>query len=86
VDVPYFSIVNLLAGRQVVTELMQSKFNAENVAAQVQYLLDNPPARDKMATALSALRGRLGPGGAIGRAAEVVMNAYHARGATLPPR
>jgi len=83
VRVPYYSMVNLLAARPLVTELMQSKFTAENVAAQVQYLLDNPQARVNMAKELGALRARLGPGGAISRAAEIVANAYKARGTTL---
>ena len=45
VDVPYYSMVNLLAGKRVVTELMQNDFTGPKVAAQVEYLLDHPEAR-----------------------------------------
>lgn len=73
VKVPYYSMVNLLAGRRLVQELMQSEFNAPNLARQVEYLLDHPEARATMVEELRALRARLGPGGAAGRAAEAVI-------------
>jgi lipid-A-disaccharide synthase len=86
VDVPYYSMVNLLAGKPLVTELMQSRFTAQKVVEELQYLFDHPEARDRMARELRALRARLGPGGAIERAAEVVAKEYHARGTTFLPR
>jgi lipid-A-disaccharide synthase len=83
VKVPFYSMVNLLAGRPLVPELMQADFSAQNVAAQVEYLLDHPEAHAAMARDLSALRLRLGPGGALGRAAQAVASALAASGATL---
>jgi lipid-A-disaccharide synthase len=74
VKVPHYSMVNLLAGKRLVTELMQSEFTAQNVATQVEYLLDHPEARAQMAQELRALRARLGPSGAAGRAAEAVLH------------
>jgi lipid-A-disaccharide synthase len=85
VDVPHYSMVNLLAGKPLVEELMQSNFTAANVAAHVQYLLDHPAARDTMARELGALRTRLGPGGAIARAADAIISMLESGGATLPP-
>jgi lipid-A-disaccharide synthase len=72
VNVPFYSMVNILAGKQVVPELIQSDFTAAKVAARVEYLLDHPQAREEMAQELRALKDRLGPRGAIGRAAEAV--------------
>jgi lipid-A-disaccharide synthase len=83
VKVPFYSIVNLLAGKPLVTELMQTNFSAQNVAAQVAYLLDHPEAHESMARELRALRSRLGPGGAIGRAADAVLGVLKASGATF---
>jgi lipid-A-disaccharide synthase len=80
VKVPHYSMVNLLAGRRLVAELMQSEFNAQNLSVQVKYLLDHPEARTAMARELGALRARLGPGGAAGRAAEAVVGVLEARG------
>jgi lipid-A-disaccharide synthase len=83
VDVPYYSMVNLLAGKPLVTELMQSDFTAPKLAAQVEYLLDHPEAREKMVQEFRALKPRLGPGGALGRAADAVVRVLGASGATL---
>jgi lipid-A-disaccharide synthase len=72
VNVPFYSMVNILAKKLVVPELMQSDFTAANVATQVEYLLDHPEARAEMVKEFRALKPRLGPGGAIQRAADAV--------------
>jgi lipid-A-disaccharide synthase len=73
VDVPYYSMVNLLAKKAVVPEMIQNDFKAGALAERCEYLLDNSLAREEMVKELRALRSRLGPGGAIGRAAEAVL-------------
>ena len=73
VSVPFYSMVNLLAGKAVAPELIQSDFTAEKVAAQVSNLLDDPCACEAMTAELRALKSRLGPGGAIERAADAVV-------------
>lgn len=73
VKVPHFSIVNILSKRELVPELMQQDFTAEKVAARVEYLLDHPDARGEMIRGFQALKPRLGAGGAIGRAADVMV-------------
>ena len=83
VRVPFYSMVNLLARKPLVTELMQGDFSAQNVAAQVECLLDHPEARNAMVEELRALRSRLGPGGAIVRAADVVVDVLKGSRATF---
>ena len=73
VNLPFYSMVNILAGKQVVPELIQSDFTSARVAGQVEYLLDHSQAREEMVKELRALKERLGPGGAVGRAAEAVV-------------
>ncbi len=73
VHVPFYCIVNILAAKQIVPELIQSEFTPAKVAAQVEYLLDNSQARDEMAQQLRSVKARLGAGGAIGRAADAVV-------------
>ncbi len=68
---PFFSMVNLIAGRRVVPELMQRDFTPSAVAAEVQRLLEAPVAREEMKAGLAEVRTRLGPGGAIERAADI---------------
>jgi lipid-A-disaccharide synthase len=82
VNVPFYCMVNILAGKQVVPELIQSDFTAAKVAGGVEYLLDHSQAREEMTRELRVLKDRLGPGGAIGRAAEGAVAVFHSgRGA-----
>jgi lipid-A-disaccharide synthase len=73
VDVPFYSMVNLLAKKAVVPEMLQGDFKPEPLAERCKYFLDNSTAREEMVRELRALRPRLGPGGAIGRAAEAIL-------------
>ncbi len=83
VDVPFYSMVNLLAGKPVVPELIQRDFSAPNLASQLEYLLDHSEARARMVEELRSVKARLGPGGAISRAAEAVLGVLRGGGATL---
>ena len=73
VKVPYYGIVNILANKPLVPELMQDDFNAAQVASRVEYLLDHPEERQEMIRGFQAIKARLGRGGAIERAANAVM-------------
>jgi lipid-A-disaccharide synthase len=68
---PFFSMVNLIAGRSVVRELIQDDFTPAAVETEVRRLLDSPSARDEMKSSLAEVRAKLGPGGAIERAADI---------------
>ena len=72
VTTPYFAMPNLIAGRRVVPELFQSQFTAQRVADEVACLLRNEDARRNQQAGLAEVRARLGPGGAIERAAEII--------------
>jgi len=61
---------------------MQHDFTAAKVAAQVEYLLDHPEARQEMIRGFQALKQRLGRGGAIERAAEAIMGLLRSPAAT----
>lgn len=71
VHTPFFSMVNLIAGRRIVPELLQDDFTPAAVATEVRRLLENPAAREEMKADLIAVRASLGPGGAIDRAADI---------------
>jgi lipid-A-disaccharide synthase len=49
---PYVCIVNILAGRRLVPELLQGRANAESIAQAAQPLLQDGPERNKMLTGL----------------------------------
>lgn len=61
VRVPFFSMVNLVAGRKIVPELMQSEMTGERLAAEALRLLDDPVARDRMRMDLADTARKLTP-------------------------
>jgi len=67
-----FGMVNLIAGREVVPELIQEDFTPEKVAEATLRLLQDPAAAAAMRAALSEVRRKLGPPGAVERAADAI--------------
>jgi lipid-A-disaccharide synthase len=67
-----FAMVNLIAGRKVVPELVQKDFTASRVAGEAVRLLDSPDARAEMRRGLAEVREKLGPPGAVERAADLI--------------
>jgi lipid-A-disaccharide synthase len=72
VRIAFFSLVNLLAGRKVVPELLQREASAERMAAELEALLAAGPAREAQLAGLREVRDRLGEPGAPLRVAEEV--------------
>jgi lipid-A-disaccharide synthase len=73
VHVDDVAMVNLIAGRRIVPELIQEECTPERIAAEILSLLTDAPRADAMRAALSEVRGKLGRPGASGRAAEAVL-------------
>ncbi len=59
VNVPFYSMVNLIAGRAVVPELMQEQMTGERIAAEAGRLLVDGPARREMQAGLAEVREKL---------------------------
>ena len=59
VKVPRFAMVNLIAEEEVVPELVQQDFRAENVVARLQEILPDSPARTRMLQGLALVKSRL---------------------------
>jgi lipid-A-disaccharide synthase len=68
---PFIGMVNLIADKRVVPELIQDAFTPEAVEAEVRKLLESEPARAEAKAGLAEVRAKLGSGGAIERAADV---------------
>lgn len=72
----FFSMVNLIAGREVVPELIQHNFTPQRVAAEAEKLLsplEESQVRVKeMIRGLEEVRRLLGPPGAVERAADEI--------------
>jgi lipid-A-disaccharide synthase len=69
---PFFAMANLIAGRQIVPELIQDGLTARALEAEVRRLLASDAARKQMKQELDGVRARLGSGGAIERAAGII--------------
>lgn len=85
VKVPRFAMVNLIAGEEIVPELVQQDFTAENVVTKVEEILSDGPARDRMLQGLAGVKGLLrGEKGTIqrpaDRAAEIILQIAHRKG------
>ncbi|MGA7522319.1 MAG: lipid-A-disaccharide synthase [Acidobacteriaceae bacterium] len=72
VDVPHVAMVNLIAGKRIVPELIQGDFTADHVVSHLRLLLDNEEARARMQAGLRQVGGMLrGDQSAIERVAQV---------------
>lgn len=67
-------MVNIVAGKTIVPELIQGRCNPENVAAVVLQFMHDPSTLKKMKYDLRIVRDSLGDSGASQRAAEVIHN------------
>jgi lipid-A-disaccharide synthase len=68
---PFIGMVNLIAGMIVAPELIQDRFTASAVEWEVRRILESPEARAEAKAGLAEVRAKLGPGGAIERAADI---------------
>ena len=69
VKVPFYSMVNLIAGRAVAPELMQGRMTGEALAREARRLLTDENARAEMKAGLAEVREKLSQGGPGGRSA-----------------
>jgi len=68
----FFAMVNVIAGKAIVPELIQDDFTPERVAHEADRLLGSTQAREEMRRQLAVVREQLGPPGAIERAAAII--------------
>ena len=74
VRVPFYSMVNLLAGRRIVPEFIQRDFTAPALAEEALRLLDSPESLTAMRAALREVTGQLaGDGDPMETAAAAVV-------------
>lgn len=73
VRIPWIGLVNIVAGRTLVPELLQEDARAERLYQEARRLLTDRQAYEGMRAGLQAVRAALGEPGASRRAAEVVL-------------
>lgn len=78
VKLPDFGLVNIVAGRRIVPELLQDEVTGPRLVAELERLLD-PGVAESMRAELAECRGRLGAPGAAARVAAHLAEAFRAR-------
>jgi lipid-A-disaccharide synthase len=80
VKVPHVAMVNLIAGKRIVPELIQEEFTAENIVAEMRLLLPDGEPRQTMIAELERMHSLLHAGvaadregGAIDRVAAITL-------------
>ena len=74
IKVKHIGLVNLIAEREIVPELIQDRASPELIAETVLRLLKTPAALDAMRHAFGNVRYRLGGPGASSRVADIALN------------
>ncbi|HJT26873.1 MAG TPA: lipid-A-disaccharide synthase [Pyrinomonadaceae bacterium] len=72
ITVPHYGLVNLVAGQEIATELMQDDLTSERVVKELLKLLD-PDVNKKLRERLREVAHKLGEPGASQRAAELIV-------------
>lgn len=73
VDLPYIGLVNIVAGKKVVPELLQSDMTVARIVRAVRPYLEDQAKADAVRRELAVIRSRLGAPGASERVAEAVV-------------
>lgn len=71
IKIPYIGLVNIIAGKSIMPELIQGRANPETIATVALAILSDQARRQEMLKELSKLRNRLGQPGAAARTARI---------------
>ena len=74
ITIPHIGLANIVAGRAVVREFLQSDATPKKVAAELFELLDNAAYRAQVETGLERVRENLGAGDGARNMAQLVLN------------
>ena len=73
IKVPYISLVNLIVGREVVKELIQSEFNSRNLVIELKKITADEEFIARQKAGYAELRAKLGQQSAAEKAAKLMM-------------
>jgi lipid-A-disaccharide synthase len=83
VKVPYIGLVNLVAGEQVVPELIQDEVTPQRLSDEALAILESDQRKEDMRRKLHIVRERLGRGGASERTARIALEMITKTGSNL---
>jgi lipid-A-disaccharide synthase len=73
IKVKNIALVNIVAGQQVVPELIQHQVTAENIAAELESFITDVAKYKQTRKNLAAIRSKLGSAGASEKAAREIL-------------
>lgn len=73
VKIPYISLVNILAGQEIVPELIQDRMTPDRIAHEALGILQDPRRQKEMTQSFQTIRTSLGEAGASKRAAAFIL-------------
>ena len=71
--VPFISLVNLIAGKEVVRELFGARFSYQKIRDELEKIMDNTAYRNEMLEGYDRVISILGKPGASGRTAQLIV-------------
>jgi len=74
IQVDHIGLVNLVAGKEIVPELIQKDVNPQRITEEALCILRDPILRGRMTESMAGVRESLGEPGAAQRAAGIVMS------------
>ncbi len=74
VKIPFIGMVNIVAGKKVIPEFIQSQARPEKIAEEALALLNSPSKLDEMIKGLAEVKSQLGSPGAATRAAKIILD------------
>ncbi|MBX2946939.1 MAG: lipid-A-disaccharide synthase [Cyclobacteriaceae bacterium] len=74
IRVPYISLVNLIAGREVVKEMIQQKANNKDVSTELNLILKDDQYREKILHGYNEIRNILDTGSASENTADLMLH------------
>lgn len=72
-NIVHFSLVNLIAGREIIPELLQDEVTPHNIAEALRKMFTNETYRQKMQQGLAEVAAKLGEPGCSHRAATIAL-------------
>ncbi|MFH1782083.1 MAG: lipid-A-disaccharide synthase [Candidatus Omnitrophota bacterium] len=72
INIPNIALVNIVAGKRIVPELVQSDANPGNISKEALSILTDHKLQDQIKKELHLVKGKLGEKGAIDRAAHLI--------------
>jgi len=73
VTIPYIGLVNVVAGKKIITEFIQQQVTEQNLSAELERLLFDPQLRKTLFHELQQVKSKLGEPGASLKTARLIL-------------